>query len=136
MTSVFLPMYLEPRNAPTNPHWCPYAKGSPREGRTPQMSNSVESWAFSTRKWCSASDSSRTLLVVSTIELPAKMPRASFPPVHGGTVTQTRLSWSRKTLSSLGTIIMARTRAKDFVGSSKLTPLTRNCLEQAHKRSN
>jgi hypothetical protein len=33
MTPVFLPRYLEPRKVPTNPHWCPYAKGSPREGQ-------------------------------------------------------------------------------------------------------
>jgi hypothetical protein len=40
--------------------------------------------AFSMRKWCSASGSSRTLPVVSTIELPAETPWTSFPPVHGG----------------------------------------------------
>jgi hypothetical protein len=36
------------------------------------------------RKGCSASGSSRTLPIVSTIELPAEMSRALFPPVHGG----------------------------------------------------
>jgi hypothetical protein len=36
------------------------------------------------RKWSSALDSSRTLPAVSTIELPAEMPWASYPPVHGG----------------------------------------------------
>jgi hypothetical protein len=43
MTPVFLPRYLEPRKVPTNPRWCPYAKGSPREGQAPRSSNSVES---------------------------------------------------------------------------------------------
>jgi hypothetical protein len=33
MTPVFLPRYPEPRKVPTNPHWCPYAKGSPYEGQ-------------------------------------------------------------------------------------------------------
>jgi hypothetical protein len=26
-----------------NPRWCPYAKGSPREGQRPQSSNSIKS---------------------------------------------------------------------------------------------
>jgi hypothetical protein len=43
-----------------------------------------ESWAFSTHKWCSASGSSRTLPDVSTIELPAETPWASFPLIHSG----------------------------------------------------
>jgi hypothetical protein len=43
MTPVFIPRYLEPRKVPTNPRWCPYAKGSPREGQAPRSSNSVES---------------------------------------------------------------------------------------------
>jgi hypothetical protein len=43
MTPVFLPRYPEPCKVPTNPHWCPYAKGSPREGQAPRSSNSVES---------------------------------------------------------------------------------------------
>jgi hypothetical protein len=29
----FLWRYAEPRKVPTNPRWCPYAKGSPREGK-------------------------------------------------------------------------------------------------------
>jgi hypothetical protein len=35
--------YLEPRKVPTNPRWCPYAKGSPREDQAPRSSNSIES---------------------------------------------------------------------------------------------
>jgi hypothetical protein len=34
----------------TNPCWCPYAKGSPREGQAPWSSNSVEPRAFFTCK--------------------------------------------------------------------------------------
>jgi hypothetical protein len=33
----------EPSKVPTNPRWCPYAKGCPREGQAPRSSNSVES---------------------------------------------------------------------------------------------
>jgi hypothetical protein len=43
MTLVFLPRYPEPRKVPTNPRWCPYTKGSPREGQAPWSSNSLES---------------------------------------------------------------------------------------------
>jgi hypothetical protein len=43
MTLVFLPRYPEPRKVPTNPRWCPYVKGSPREGQAPRSSNSIES---------------------------------------------------------------------------------------------
>jgi hypothetical protein len=35
---------------PANPRWCPYAKGSPREGQAPWSSNSIELRAFSTYK--------------------------------------------------------------------------------------
>jgi hypothetical protein len=51
-------------------------------------------------------------------------------------VTQTRLSRSRKTLTPLGTITTARTRAKGLCGLSKLTQLTRIHLEQALEWSN
>jgi hypothetical protein len=33
--SVFLTRYLEQRKVLTNPRWCPYTKGSPREGQAP-----------------------------------------------------------------------------------------------------
>jgi hypothetical protein len=35
VTTIFLPRYLEPRKVLTNPRWCPYVKGSPREGQAP-----------------------------------------------------------------------------------------------------
>jgi hypothetical protein len=125
MTPIFLPRYLELRKVPTNPRWCPYAKGSPREGQAPRSSNSVESRVLS-----------RTLPVVSTIELPAETLRASFPSVHGGSHDKTRLPRSRKTLAPLGTITTAHARADELCGFSKLTQLTRIHLEQALMRSN
>jgi hypothetical protein len=137
MTPVFLPRYPRPRKVPTNPRWCPYAKGSPREGQAPRSSNSVESHRPSPR--------------ASGAPLPAFLgcsplsPLSSFRPKCRGTrslrytvatVTQTRLSRSRKTLASLSTITTARARAERLCGFSKLTQLTRIHLEQVLKRYN
>jgi hypothetical protein len=137
MTPVFLPRYPEPRKVPTNPRWCPYAKGSPREGQAPQSSNSVESRGPSPR--------------ASGAPLPAPLgrfppsPLSSFRPKRRGprslrytvaAVTQTRLSRSRKTLAPPGTITMAHARAEGLCGFTKLTQLTRVHLEQALKRFN
>ena len=137
MTPVFLPRYPEPCKVPTNPRWCPYAKGSPRDGQPPWSSNSVETRGRSPR--------------VSGAPLPAPLgrsppsPLSSFRPKRRGprslrytvaAVTQTRLSRSRKTLAPLGTITTARARAKGLCGLSKLTQLTRFHLEQALMRSN
>ena len=137
MTPVFLPRYPEPRKVPTNPRWCPYAKGSPREGQAPQSSNSVESRGPSP--------------CASGAPLPAPLgrsppsPLSSFRPKRRGprslrytvaAVTQTRLSRSRKTLAPLGTITTTHARAEGLCGFTKLTQLTRIHLEQALKRSN
>jgi hypothetical protein len=137
MTSVFLPRYPEPRKIPTNPRWCPYAKGSSREGQAPQSSNSIESCGPSPR--------------TSGAPLPAPLgrsplsPLSSFWPKRCGprsfrytvvAVTQTWLSRSRKTLAPLGTITTTRARAEELCGLSKLTQLTRVHLEQALERSN
>ena len=137
MTPVFLPRYPEPRKVPTNPRWCPYAKGSPREGQAPRSSNSVESRGPSPH--------------ASGAPLPAPFgrsppsPLSSFRPKRRGprslrytvaAVTQTRLSRSRKTLAPLGTITTAHARAKGLCGLSKLTQLTRVHLEQVLKWSN
>jgi hypothetical protein len=137
MTPLFLPRYPEPRKVPTNPRWCPYAKGSPREGQAPRSSNSVESRGPSLR--------------ASGAPLPAPLgrsppsPLSSFRPKRRGprslrytvaAVTQTRLSRSRKILAPLGTITTARARAEGLCGLSKLTQLTRIHLEQALMRSN
>jgi hypothetical protein len=137
MTPVFLPRHPEPHKVPTNPLWCPYAKGSPREGQAPRSSNSVESFGPSP--------------CTSGASLPAPLgrspssPLSSFRPKHRephslrytvATVTQTRLSWSRKTLAPLGTITTAHARAEGLCGFTKLTQLTRVHLEQALMRSN
>jgi hypothetical protein len=137
MTLVFLPRFLEPRNVSTNPRWCSYAKGSPREGQTPRSGNSVESRGPSPR--------------ASGAPLPAPLgrsppsPLSSFrPKCHGprslcytvAAVTQTQLSRSRKTPDPLGTITTARARAEGLCGFSILIQLTRIHLEQVHKLSN
>jgi hypothetical protein len=138
MTLVFLPRYLEPRKVLTNPHWCPYAKGSPREGQAPRSSNSVESHGPFP---CSSGAS-----LLAPLGRSPPSPLSSFWPKRReprslrytvAVVTQTRLSRSRKTLAPLGTTItMNRTRAEGLCGFSKLTQLTRIYIEQAHKRSN
>jgi hypothetical protein len=70
---------------PTNPHWCPYAKGSPREGQAPRSSNSVESRGPSPRA------SGALLLDPLGRSSPSplssfrsKTSWASFPLVHSG----------------------------------------------------
>jgi hypothetical protein len=137
MTPIFLLRYPKPRKVPTNPHWCPYANGSPREGLAPRSSNSVESHGPSLRA------SGAPLLAPLGRSSPS--PLSSFQPKHRGPhslrytvtgVTQTRLSRSRKTLAPLGTITTARARVEGLCGLSKLTQLTRVHLEQALKRSN
>jgi hypothetical protein len=115
-TPVVLPRYPEPCKVLTNPRWCPYAKGSPREGQAPRTSNSVESHGPSPR--------------VGGAPLPAPLvrsppsPLSSFRPKRHGprslrytvvVVTQTRLSRYRKTLAPLGTITMARVTAEGCV---------------------
>jgi hypothetical protein len=137
MTPVFLPRYLEPHKVPTNPRWCPYAKGSPREGQAPRSSNSVESRGPSPRT------SGAPLLAPLGRSPP--LPLSSFRPKRHGprslrytvaAVTQTRLSRSRKTLAPLGTITTAHARAEGLCGLSKLNQQSRVHLEQALKWSN
>jgi hypothetical protein len=137
MTPVFLPRYPEPRKVPTNPRWCPYAKGSPREGQAPWSSNSVES------RGPSPHISGAPLLAplgrsppfqLSSFQLKRRVPRSLRYTVAA--VTQTWLSRSHKTLAPLGTITTTRARAEGLCGLSKLTQLTRIHLEQALMRSN
>jgi hypothetical protein len=137
MTPIFLTRYPEPRKVPTNPRRCPYAKGSPHKGQAPWSSNSVESRGPSP--------------CASGAPLPAPLrrspssPLSSFRPKCRGprslrykvaTVTQIRLSRSRKTLAPLGIITTAHARAEGLCDLSKLTQLTRVHLEQALMRSN
>jgi hypothetical protein len=137
MTPVFLPRYPEPRKVPTNPRWCPYAKGSPREGQAPRSSNSVES--------SGPSPCASGAPLSAPLGRSPPSPLSSFRPKRRGprslrytvaAVTQTWLSRSRKTLAPLGTITTAHARAEGLCGLSKLTQLTRIHLEQALKRSN
>jgi hypothetical protein len=137
MTPVFLPRYPEPRKVPTNPRWCPYAKGSPREAQAPRLSNSKES------RGSSPCASGAPLSAPLGHSPPS--PLSSFRSKRYGSrslrymvvvVIQTRLSRSRKTLAPLGTVTTTHTRAEGLCGFSKLTELTRIHLEQAHKRSN
>jgi hypothetical protein len=137
MTPVFLPRYPEPRKVPTNPRWCTYAKGSPREGQAPRSSNSVES------RGPSPHASGAPLLAplgrsppspLSSFRLKRRGPRSLRYTV--AVVTQTRLSRSRKNLAPLGAITTARARAEGFCGLSKLTQLTRIHLKQALMWSN
>jgi hypothetical protein len=134
MTLVFLPRYSESRKVPTNPRWCPYAKGSLGDGQAPRSSNSVES------RMPSPHESGAPLLARLGHSPPS--PLSSFRPKRRGprslrytvvAVTQTRLSRSRKTLAPLGTITTARTRAEGLCGFSKLTRLTRIHLEHFTK---
>jgi hypothetical protein len=114
--AVIFTRYPEPRKVSTNPRWCPYAKGSPHEGQAPRSSNSVESCGPSPR--------------ASGAPLPAPLGRSPPSPLSSfwlkrrgphslryavATVTQTRLSRSRKTLAPLGTDTMARARAEGLV---------------------
>jgi hypothetical protein len=134
---VFLLGYPEPRKVPTNPRWCPYAKGSPHEGQAPRSTYSVES------RGPSPHASGAPLLAPLGRSPPS--PLSSFRPKRRGprflrytvaAVIQTRLSRSRKTLTPLGTITTAHTRAEGLCGFTKLTQLTRVLLEQALKWSN
>jgi hypothetical protein len=137
MTSVFLPRYSEPCKVPTNPHWCPYAKESPRGDQAPWSSNSVES--------CGPSPRTNGAPLSAPLGRSPPSPLTSFRPKcrepHSlrytvAAVTQTRLSWSRKTLAPLSTITTAHARAEGLCDFSKLTQLIRIHLEQAPMRSN
>jgi hypothetical protein len=136
MTPVFLTRYPEPRQVPTNPRWCPYTKGSPREDQAPRSSNSVESRGPSPRA------SGAPLLAPLGRSPPSplssfglKTPRASFPPVHGGgRDTNAVVTVSQE--SRLSRYNNGSRKSRGVGGLSKLTQLTRIHLEQALKQSN
>ena len=137
MTPVFLPRYPEPRKVPTNLHWCPYAKGNPREGQALRSSNSIESHGPSPRAGGAP--------LLAPLGRSPPSPLSSFRTKRRRpcslrytvvAVTQTWLSRSHKTLAPLGTNTMAHARAEGLCGFSKLSQLTRIHLEQALKWSN
>jgi hypothetical protein len=122
---------------PTNPRWCLYTKGSPREGQAPRSNNSVES--------CGPSPRASGAPLSAPLRRSTPSPLSSFRPKRCGprslrytvaAVTQTRLSRSRKTLAPLSIITMARARGEGLCGFTKLTQLTRVHLEQGLERSN
>jgi hypothetical protein len=137
MTSIFLPRYPEPRKVPTNPRWCPYAKGSPREGQAPRSSNSVESCGPSPR----ASGAPLPTPLGRSPPSPLssfrpKTPWASFPSVHSGdrdTNTVVKVSQDSRT-SRYNYNGLHKSRGVG--GLFKLTQLIRIHLEQALERSN
>jgi hypothetical protein len=118
MTLVFLPGYPKPHKVSTNPRWCPYAKGSPREDQAPWTSNSAESCGPSPHaSGAPLPVSSRTLPTVFTIELPAKTLRASFSPVHGGDGdTNAVVTASQDSRPTWYNITMTHARAKGLCG--------------------
>jgi hypothetical protein len=137
MTPIFLSRYPEPCKVPINPRWCPYAKGSPREGQAPWSSNSVESRGPSPRPSGAPLSAPLERFPPSPLSsFRSKRPRASFPPVHGGgrdinaivTVSQD----SRPTQYNYN----GSRKSRGVGGLSKLTQLTRIHLEQALKWSN
>jgi hypothetical protein len=134
---VSLPRYPEPRKVSTNPRWCPYAKGSPREGQAPRSSNSVESSGPSPR----ASDAPLPAPLGRSPSSPLssfrlKTPRASFPPVHsGGCDTNAVVMVSQDSRPTRYNYNGSR-KSRGVGGLSKLTQLTRIRLDQALERSN
>jgi hypothetical protein len=137
MTPIFLPRYSEPRKVLTNPRWCPYAKGSPHDGKAPRSSNSVESRRPSPR----ASGAPLPAPLERSPPSPLssfrlKMSRASFPSVHGGgrdtNAVVTVSQYSRPTRYNYN----GSRKSRGIGGLSKLTQLTRIHLEQALERSN
>jgi hypothetical protein len=129
--------YPEPWKVPTNPRWCSYAKGSPREGHAPWLSNSIESRGPSPRISGAPllAPLERTMSSqLSCFRSKRRGPRSLRYTV--AVVTQTRLSWSRKTLALLGSITTAHARVEGLCHFCKLTQLTRVYIEKALMWSN
>jgi hypothetical protein len=137
MTLVFLPRYPEPRKVPTNPRWCRYTKGSPREGQAPRSSNSVESRVPSP---CTSGAPLPAPLGRSPpsplLSFRPKTSRASFPLVHGGgRDTNTVVTISQDSRPTRYNYNGSR-KSRGLCDFTKLTQLTRVHLEQALKQSN
>jgi hypothetical protein len=137
MTSVFLSRYPEPRKVPTNPRWCPCAKGSPCEGQAARLSNSVESHVPSPRASGAPLPAPLGCSPPSPLSsFRSKTSWASFPPVHGGSRdTNTVVTVSQDSCPTRYNYNNSR-KSRGVGGLSKLTQLTRIHLEQALKRSN
>jgi hypothetical protein len=134
---IFLPRYPEPRKVPTNPCWCPYAKGSPREGQAPRSSNSVESRGPSPHAGGAPLPAPLGRSPPSPLlSFRPKTPRASFPLLHGGGCdTNAVITVSQDTRPTRYNYNGSR-KSRGLCGFTKLTQLTRVYLEQALKRSN
>jgi hypothetical protein len=76
------------------------------------------------------------LLAVSTFELLAKTPGASFPPIHGGGRDTNTVDMVSQDFRSTRYNYNGLTESRGVVFFSKLAQLTRIHLEQALKRSN
>jgi hypothetical protein len=137
MTPIFLPRYPEPRKVPTNPCWCPYAKGSPREGQAPRSSNSIESHRPSPHASGAPLPAPLGLSPSSPLSsFRLKTSRASFPLVHGGgRNTNTVVTVSQDSRPTQYNYYGSR-KSQGVGGLSKLTQLTRIHLEQALEQSN
>jgi hypothetical protein len=137
MTLVFLSSYPEPRKVPTNPRWCPYTKGSPREGQAPRSNNSIESRGPSPR--ASGAPLPAPLgrsppSPLSSFRL--KTSRTSFPPIHdGGRDTNAVVMVSQDSRPTRYNYNGSR-KSRGVGGLSKLTQLTKIHQEQALERSN
>jgi hypothetical protein len=137
MTPVFLPRYPEPRKVLTNPHWCPYAKGSSRDGQAPRSSKYVESCGPSPR-------TSGALLLAPLGRSPPsplssfqpKTSRASFPSVHGGSRDTNAVVTVSQDSHPTRYNYNGSHKSRGVVWFSKLTQLTMIYLEQVLMRSN
>jgi hypothetical protein len=121
ITPAFFLRYSEPLKVPTNPCWCPYAKGSPRDDQAPRTSNFIESQGPSPH--ASGAPLSALLGCSPLSSLSSFRPKCRGPCSLRYTVavvSQTQLIW----LAPLGTITTTHTRAEGYVWFSKLTQLT------------
>jgi hypothetical protein len=137
MTLVFLPRYPEPHKVPTNPRWCPYAKGSPREDQAPRSSNSIESQGPSPHisgALLPAPLRRSPLSPLSSFRL--KKSGASFPPLHGGSRDTNAVVMVSQDSRPTRYNYNGSRKSRGGGGLSKLTQLTRIHLEQALERSN
>jgi hypothetical protein len=121
---------------PSNPRGCPYARvahaSAKHHGRVSPWRATGLLHVQVVHRFCF----SRTLLAVSTIELPAKTSRASFPLVHSGNRdTNLVFTVSQDSCPTRYNFNDSR-KSRGVVWFFKLTQLTSIHIEQVHKRSN